>query len=96
MHTSVLLVTASVSHVVSVGIVSPFHIKAPPQEWRNSMKDCSSSAGGWWKGVPLLVMRKEPSLASETLTGTPVGALAGTVFLFSNLFDVRPLVSGGE
>ena len=95
-HTSVLVMTASVSHVVSVGIVSPFHIQEPPQEWRNSVKNCSSGAGGWWRGIPLLIMCREPLLASEMLTGTPVGGLAGTMFLFLNLFGVRPLLSGGE
>ncbi len=71
----VLLVTASLSHWMSVGMAKFFHIQVPPQLWRNSVKDCLSGVASVWRGVPECLTLRALSMDSVIVAGVPGGVL---------------------
>ena len=95
-HTNVLFVTTLVSHFVSAGMASPFHIHVLSKLWRNSIKDCSSGVAGWRSAVPVtLICSALPSI-SVTLAGDLEGNLSGTVRCLWYFSDTCPSVLAGK
>ena len=96
MHTSVLLVTASVSYCVSAGMTISFHIQVPPQLWKNSTNDCSSAASVLWSGAPVSLRRRAQSADSVTMAGFLGGSLYGMVRSLCYFLDVCPSILTGK